>query len=369
MLWDNKGSAMPVVLLIMFVLTILGTALWQYFMNDTLQVARAGKQLQAYYLARSGVEVGLGKLEAVLNDGSLLIRDINDLDAELNNVGWINDIDTGQFDITYQVDTVNDNVVILSTGEVSDVGQSESLKVEMHFPNFGLPLHWFNHGYVANSIEDPLSPPAGYNAPDDMTGEIVFISTNSKVGHPIKQSSGAVIYKASFISFIDAEPSLELQPSASMYLESGAVAFKDKIYLRNGGYLYLRSNPGHTLETTYSTTNADGSHEVGIHFTFGSYDFNISGIRVAAPFSGSETGMVSFNGDIRQGSAGGATTILSVGSGGKYYFYKNNTEVHNFASEIAAGNLVEILNPEVLEDIFILGEGLPTIKNMVWGDN
>jgi len=125
MLKNERGSALPLALMIMFVLTLLGTALWQYFMADTIQVARAEDRLKAYYLARSGVEVGYGNLEKVLFDESTVFTSINDL--SLSNVSPLNDIDTGEFDIQYQINTSNSEVIITSTGTSSNISQKEFL--------------------------------------------------------------------------------------------------------------------------------------------------------------------------------------------------------------------------------------------------
>ncbi len=53
---NEKGAAMPLVLIIMVVLLLLGTALWFYSMNDLRQVAHAENKVRAYYVARAGAE-------------------------------------------------------------------------------------------------------------------------------------------------------------------------------------------------------------------------------------------------------------------------------------------------------------------------
>lgn len=52
----EEGIAMPLVLLVMVVLALLGTALWQYSVNDVAQVAQAENKARAYYVARAGAE-------------------------------------------------------------------------------------------------------------------------------------------------------------------------------------------------------------------------------------------------------------------------------------------------------------------------
>lgn len=54
---DNEtGIALPLVLVIVFALTLLGVAVWQYSVTDTIQVVRDEKRMQAHYLARSGAD-------------------------------------------------------------------------------------------------------------------------------------------------------------------------------------------------------------------------------------------------------------------------------------------------------------------------
>jgi Tfp pilus assembly protein PilV len=48
---NNRGVAMPLVLVVIFVISLLGTALWQYSITDTMHVSMDGKGMQAYYLA------------------------------------------------------------------------------------------------------------------------------------------------------------------------------------------------------------------------------------------------------------------------------------------------------------------------------
>ena len=53
---NEKGLALPLVMVALAVLTLLGTALWFYSVNDVRQVARAEDKTRAYYVARAGAE-------------------------------------------------------------------------------------------------------------------------------------------------------------------------------------------------------------------------------------------------------------------------------------------------------------------------
>jgi len=54
---NQKGFAMPLALMVMLLVMVLGMALWQYGTSETLQVARAEKNMKAYFLARSGMDI------------------------------------------------------------------------------------------------------------------------------------------------------------------------------------------------------------------------------------------------------------------------------------------------------------------------
>lgn len=53
---NQKGLALPLVLVVMLTASMLGVAVWQYSVTDAIQVARDIDRMQAYYLARSGAD-------------------------------------------------------------------------------------------------------------------------------------------------------------------------------------------------------------------------------------------------------------------------------------------------------------------------
>jgi len=52
----EKGMALPLVLVILVIMVLLGTALWQYSLSELKQVVIAEDQARAYYVARAGAE-------------------------------------------------------------------------------------------------------------------------------------------------------------------------------------------------------------------------------------------------------------------------------------------------------------------------
>ncbi|MDD4169478.1 MAG: pilus assembly PilX N-terminal domain-containing protein [Desulfotomaculaceae bacterium] len=61
-LQSAKGMAMPLALVIMFVVSIVGVTIWHGSASDALQVERDENSAQAYYYAKSGVEIALGRI-------------------------------------------------------------------------------------------------------------------------------------------------------------------------------------------------------------------------------------------------------------------------------------------------------------------
>lgn len=63
MLSNEKGYALPLVIIVIAVLVLLSTALWHFGIAETLQVSRDEKRAKAHYLARSGLSVTEKTLE------------------------------------------------------------------------------------------------------------------------------------------------------------------------------------------------------------------------------------------------------------------------------------------------------------------
>ncbi len=71
---DQRGAALPVVLLAAVVVALLGLALWHYSMLDLGHVTRDESRMKAHYLARSGAQLAydLHHNSQPLVDGDLL---------------------------------------------------------------------------------------------------------------------------------------------------------------------------------------------------------------------------------------------------------------------------------------------------------
>jgi hypothetical protein len=163
MVIGKKGAAIPLVLITMFVLSLLGTAIWQYSMADTIHVARDELRMKAYYLARSGAEATLQAwMQSPLVDKPFGSSNTVYLDGNTDKlVTSLPDEVGGSFDVSV---TEESNVVkITSVGTVQGVSQTVRVSINPEF-TYGHELNWYQ--LTSGQILDP----SGYVPPDEITG-------------------------------------------------------------------------------------------------------------------------------------------------------------------------------------------------------
>jgi len=123
---NEKGWAMPLALMLVFVVSLLGTALWQYSMTEVKRVERETKRLQAHYLARSGVEATRQAWLVAGSDlkpsGAIETVYLNKATKEFQTA--VPASPGGQIDVTASKDADTNEWTIISTGEVSGVAQT-----------------------------------------------------------------------------------------------------------------------------------------------------------------------------------------------------------------------------------------------------
>ncbi len=77
MLSNEKGYALPIVLIVMIVLVVLSTVLWNFSSAETVQVGMGESRAKAHYLARSGLSV----TERVIEDRIYMLIDEDEKDV------------------------------------------------------------------------------------------------------------------------------------------------------------------------------------------------------------------------------------------------------------------------------------------------
>ncbi|MEW6424256.1 MAG: hypothetical protein AB1523_05835 [Bacillota bacterium] len=126
LLKNEKGWAMPLALMLVFVVSLLGAALWQYSMTEVKRVERETKRLQAHYLARAGVEATRQAWLVAGSDpkpsGAIKTVYLNKRTKEFQTA--VPASPGGQINVTASKDADTNEWTIISTGEVSGVAQT-----------------------------------------------------------------------------------------------------------------------------------------------------------------------------------------------------------------------------------------------------
>ena len=122
-LQSNTGGVLVLVLLVMMTMTILGATLLSVSLSDNKQSILENNRLEAYYLARSGVEA----TAAWILSAETTSQDINkiiDKKSEESSLG------KGTFFVEVSKDPINDDLVLKGTGVVNGVSSSTRMLLE-----------------------------------------------------------------------------------------------------------------------------------------------------------------------------------------------------------------------------------------------
>lgn len=139
MLKNRKGAALPIALIAMFVLSLLGVALWQYSMSDTIQATRQENWMKAYYIARSAAEA----------TGVWMMDDDNEGTSLLGKTSNPRAFGDGTYVVDVQ-EVSPTSAVIESTATVNGVSAKASLAMKRVAAfDSGEPI--FNHAVYAQS--------------------------------------------------------------------------------------------------------------------------------------------------------------------------------------------------------------------------
>jgi type II secretory pathway component PulK len=122
----DTGAALISVLMVVVVFLLLGTALLQWTAVEAIQVQRQEKQLQAHYLARSGLEVALSYVfEQVAQGFTVKDLKLSKLDGSL--------AEAGSYDVTFSRDSEEGSVEINAKGYVTGpVTAEETIRCKVY---------------------------------------------------------------------------------------------------------------------------------------------------------------------------------------------------------------------------------------------
>ncbi|WP_088548628.1 pilus assembly PilX N-terminal domain-containing protein [Paenibacillus aquistagni] len=131
MLKDERGFALPMVLIFATALTLLGITLLSVSLNQATRTMQQEKREQAFYIAKSGADAVASHIIERFNPVTLDTASIKDL-----NDHYLKDIPfgAGSFSATLTKDSSTDEVKILSVGKVGGVHNQTALTLAMDAP-------------------------------------------------------------------------------------------------------------------------------------------------------------------------------------------------------------------------------------------
>ncbi len=126
---SEKGLAMPLILMVLIVITLLGTALWHYGVSELNFSVRDEKRARAYYLARAGAE---SVARYVIQEPSVLvlIPEVGDTISS-DQIGFEIENNSKVGDIAVELERIAGNSIeVTGTGTVDDIMQRVALILE-----------------------------------------------------------------------------------------------------------------------------------------------------------------------------------------------------------------------------------------------
>lgn len=227
---DQQGFAMVTVLMVVVVLLILGTSIVQMQTLEMSQSLKQEKNVQAHYLARTGLEVGVKFLEGESGKG----KEFSELKLDTPLCGSIPD--AGSYRVTFETATdPSDNyrIDILSTGIVDgriDVEETIRLtvKVDKVQPfDYASEIEWFQKDEDANVQKLAVSV-----LPLTSDNPVILKATSNKI-----MTDGNHFLEASAMKFGEMTE-LEIKNNNRLTLKSDFVSFHAKVNV--AGTLVLR---------------------------------------------------------------------------------------------------------------------------------
>lgn len=225
----NKGAALIVVIMVIAVMTILGIAILNISLSETIQASNEDKRIQAHYLARSGAEATLSAWEDAESDkkpsgkcNPVYLNNSNEFVYEKTNT-------IGKFEV---IITKPDSIttVITSEGTVGNVQQTVTVTIKSEITQVEIPLEVFNgHDlgwYYYNSGQIHTDP--------NRSGKGKAVKLEAKNGKGLKipnKNSPAATFEADQMLFISPIQILH----NSIILSAKLIAFNGTVDFSNNG--------------------------------------------------------------------------------------------------------------------------------------
>ena len=281
---DQQGFALVTVIMVVAVLMILGTSIMYVQALEMRQTLRQEQQIQAHYLARSGLEVGLRHLE----DRFVEVSSLDELEMNPLEHGLF---DIGSYYVDFIVDPAGHRVDLLATGTVQGHTEAvEKIKLTVGIKNIDVGINY------ASDID-------------------WYIKGKNNPAQELRTSS-------------------ELFPLAS---DIPVILTQDDKISTSGTH-YLRAPAMQFIPTT-KWVEIGNNHKLALISDFIRFDTDVSMQKseiVLSVLDGVETqgsqkyGIVYFGGNVYRNNLGDRPHRIRKG---KYYLYKDGTVIRNNGNE------------------------------------
>ncbi len=235
---SQKGMTMVMTLIVIFIFTMLGAAIWQYSTNSTAHTDLTLKNKQAYYIARSGAEafstyVFNNKNYAELTD---TINRLIDKPSDTFEIG-----DKGGT-CTLLLKRTGDIIVVEATGTYQDVTSKAVLELkEEDVPKrpFDNAIYATDNSYNSIQVSDYAEVLGG---PVETNGKI------STDGQPIsfEYIEESMRYEYPRVTFPpkDGDYDIKLDPGQEKTIDSNSRKYYKELYIQHGAKLKFDTSKG-----------------------------------------------------------------------------------------------------------------------------
>lgn len=251
----NKGSALIVVIMVMVIMTILGAAILNISLSQTMQASNEDKRIQAHYLARAGAEAALSAWKDADNDNK---------PSGVSNPVYLNSSNVfvytqtanmiGQFDVNVSPVEQGKDTVITSKGTVGNVTQTVkvtikevtiSVPIPPLDPVYGKDLNWYSFNSGQINTNDNIMSGKGKN---------VIVEAKNSLKIPNKNSPAAN-FEADQMQFLSQIQILH----NSIILSGKLIDFNVPVDFSNNG----NGNGALVLKVLDNGFEPNGSHFIG----------------------------------------------------------------------------------------------------------
>lgn len=324
----QQGIVLPVVLVILLIMSVLGIALIGRMTFDARAEKISEDQMQAHYLARSGLEIG----KKILYNPSLQYGDKNFyLYGDLNNPdNWtlLNGILPTADSIRTNNPIVLESVLISGNNrKMTATGLYNGQKATI---NFNFTVGSLN----SDNLEEPPT-----NALDAASAEVGWVHpTNGKIIHDKKSQSMPISF------YVDNKIITLQRAKATTTLQSPSMFFKDNttsLEVTNNSVLNLKAN----YVSFLGDIKLSGTHLGDLNlFVNSNTPSTLDGSEIDG-IAGQKYGLVYFGKKVyTQKKNNAPNTYLSIVSG--YYYFKNGIEIKDaIASPASDKKLIPVTDP------------------------